>query len=131
MPNAGGGNTSQIIGLDQLCCLEALATLDQQWTSILEAAAKGDEDTAADYGNDALQLGIVQERIEAAAVAEYGPTIKDFSRDPITVDSSPAANGEHQPRPANMDRPPEAAREPFRERWRWRRHGECTNASSR
>ena len=70
--------------------LEALATLDQEWTAIVEDAAnKGDEDTAADYGNDALQLGIVQERIEAAAVAEFGPTITDFSREPIPVGSAP------------------------------------------
>jgi hypothetical protein len=75
--------------------LEALVTLDQKWTAIIEAAAlKGDEDTAADYGNDAMQLNIVQERIEAAAVAELGPTIKDFSREPIAISASPAANGE-------------------------------------
>jgi hypothetical protein len=70
--------------------LEALATLDQKWTAIIEDAAnKGDEDTAADYGNDALQLNIVRERIEAAAVAEFGPTIKDFSREPIPATSAP------------------------------------------
>jgi len=54
-----------------------------------DAANKGDEDTAADYGNDALQLNIVQERIEASAVAEFGPTIKDFSREPTPVSSAP------------------------------------------
>ncbi len=79
--------------------LEALATLDQKWTSIIEAAAaEGDEDTAADYGNDALQLGIVQERIEAAALAEFGTAIKDFSRQPIAL-TVPALNVEQQPRP--------------------------------
>jgi hypothetical protein len=37
--------------------LEALAALDQKWTAIIEdAASKGDEDTAAEYGNDALQF---------------------------------------------------------------------------
>jgi hypothetical protein len=70
--------------------LEALAALDQKWTAIIEdAASKGDEDTAADYGNDALQLNLVQERVEEAAVAEFGPTIKDFSREPIPVSSAP------------------------------------------
>ncbi len=52
---------------------------------IEDAVSKGDEDTAADYGNDALQLSIVQERLEAAAVAGFGPAIKDFSREPIPV----------------------------------------------
>jgi hypothetical protein len=79
--------------------LEALSTLDHKWTTIIEAAvAKGDDDTAADYGNDSFQLGIVHERIKAAAVAEFGSTIKGFSPEPAHH-CHPTRNGEHEPRP--------------------------------
>jgi hypothetical protein len=42
--------------------LEAFQALDEKWTAIRDAAAaKGDEDTAADYGNDMMRLSILRE----------------------------------------------------------------------
>jgi hypothetical protein len=79
--------------------LEALQTLDEKWTAIIQAAAaKGDEDTAADYGNDLMQLHTLREGFEAKAVQAFGPAIKDFSRDSVAVTTLAAPNGE-QPRP--------------------------------
>jgi len=78
--------------------LEALQTLDDKWKAIIAAAAeKGDEDTAAEYANDLAMLRTLREGFEANAVQEYGPTIANFSHEPIAPVTVP--NGEHQPRP--------------------------------
>ena len=37
----------------------------------------------ADYGNDLMQLHMLQEGFEEAAVKAFGPLVKEFSREPI------------------------------------------------
>ena len=52
--------------------LEALQTLDEKWTTIIEAAAaKGDEDSAADYGNDLMLLMTLREELEELAIKAF------------------------------------------------------------
>ncbi len=63
--------------------LEALHTLDTQWNAAIDAT--DDEDVQAEYGNDLAQLQLVHERIAAAACAEFGPGVREFSREPIGV----------------------------------------------
>lgn len=58
--------------------LEALRSLDREWTAKIEGS--DDEDIQSEYGNDRGQLLIVQDRLEAQAVEQFGPNIKDFSR---------------------------------------------------
>ena len=74
--------------------LEALQTLDEKWTAIIDAAAaKGDEDTAADYGNDLMMLRTLREGLEHHAVTTYGPDITSFSREACAP--AAARSGEH------------------------------------
>lgn len=62
--------------------LEALQTLDEKWTTTIEAAAaKGDEDTAADYGNDLMMLMTLREELEELAITAFSANITDFSRE--------------------------------------------------
>ena len=62
--------------------LEALQTLDEKWTATIEAAAaKGDEDTAADYGNDLMMLMTLREELEERAKKAFNANITNFSRE--------------------------------------------------
>ena len=71
--------------------LEALQTLDEKWTATIgAAAAKGDEDTAADYGNDLMMLMTFREELEELAIKAFNAKITNFSRE--TVASSAAAH---------------------------------------
>ena len=71
--------------------LEAVRALEQQWR---DTAARSDEDTAADLGNDMMRLTAVHDHVEREAVKAFGPTVTQFQAiAPATV-----PNGEH-PRP--------------------------------
>lgn len=77
--------------------LEALQALDEKWTAIRDAAAaKGDKDTAADYGNDMIRLSVLREGFERNAIEAFGPNITKLPGRPIA--RLPLPNGEH-PRP--------------------------------
>jgi len=77
--------------------LEALHALDEKWTAIKDAAAAdGDEDTAADYGNDMMRLSILREGFEAKAIEAFGANIANLACKPCAPAVVP--NGEH-PRP--------------------------------
>ena len=67
--------------------LEALRTLDAKWNATIDAT--DDEDIQSEYGNDLAQLQIVHERFEAAACKEFGPGVREFSREPIGVTPKP------------------------------------------
>ncbi len=70
--------------------LEALQTLDEKWTAIIEAAAaKGDEDTAADYGNDLMMLMTLREEFEELAINTYSASITNFSHESDTSALAP------------------------------------------
>jgi hypothetical protein len=53
------------------------------------AHATTDEDEQADYSNDLGQLAIAQWRLEQEACRAFGPQVKVFSRDPISVSPEP------------------------------------------
>jgi len=77
--------------------LEALQALDEKWMAIRDAAAaKGDEDTVGDYGNDMIRLSVLREGFERKAIEAFGPNITKLSGQPIAPATVP--NGEH-PRP--------------------------------
>jgi hypothetical protein len=61
--------------------LEALRTLDAKWNAIVDGT--DDEDIQSEYGNDLAQLQLVLESVETAACKEFGPTVKEFSREPV------------------------------------------------
>ena len=61
--------------------LEALRTLEAKWNAIIDGT--DDEDIQSEYGNDLAQLQLVQESFEAAACKEFGPTVKEISREPV------------------------------------------------
>jgi hypothetical protein len=63
--------------------LEALQTLDEKWRATISST--DDLDVKADYGNDLMQLHILQEGFEQAAVKAFGPGVKEFSREPLLV----------------------------------------------
>jgi hypothetical protein len=70
--------------------LEALQTLEEKWTGIIQG--DDDEDVHADYGNDIAQLQILREGFERFAVEAFGPSVKNFSRERIPV-IPPKASG--------------------------------------
>jgi len=63
--------------------LEAIRRLDATWNAIIDDT--DDEDIQSEYGNDLAQLQLVQQRIESAACKEFGPWVKEFSREPVGV----------------------------------------------
>jgi hypothetical protein len=67
--------------------LEALQELSDKWHHINQTTT--DEDEQADYGNDVMFLDSRRERIERLAVEAFGVQIKNFSREPVAVTSSP------------------------------------------
>ena len=82
--------------------LEALRTLDEKWSAIIDAAAKaGDEDTAADYGNDLVMLMTLREELEDLAIKTFNPNITTFSREAYTP--APVPNGEQRDRENRQD----------------------------
>jgi hypothetical protein len=55
--------------------LEELHALEERYTAIIQcAAAKGDEDTAADFGNDLTRLHILRESFERKPLKLSAPT---------------------------------------------------------
>ena len=63
--------------------LEALHILDRQWQAIVNST--DDPDLKADYANDMIRLHVLQEGFERKAVAEFGPSVTSFSREPVEV----------------------------------------------
>ncbi len=63
---------------------------DKQWLATIQGTE--DEDIHADYDNDRMRLQILQEGIEDAAAKAFGPDVKNFSREPISV-TPPKASG--------------------------------------
>ena len=63
--------------------LEALRVCQAQWSAT--AKASNDEDLQADYGNDIVRLSIVYDGLERTAVESFGPEVKEFSREPISL----------------------------------------------
>jgi hypothetical protein len=61
----------------------SLQTLDEKWRATISST--DDLDVKADYGNDLMQLHILQEGFEQAAVKAFGPGVKEFSREPLLV----------------------------------------------
>ena len=57
--------------------------LDEKWRATISST--DDLDVKADYGNDLMQLHILQEGFEQAAVKAFGPGVKEFSREPLLV----------------------------------------------
>jgi hypothetical protein len=55
--------------------LEALRALEQQWR---DTAAKSDEDTAADIGNDMIRLTAAHDHIEREALKAFVPAVAQF-----------------------------------------------------
>ena len=71
------------IQLDRADCrfiLEALELMKSQWSHINRTTA--DEDEQAEYGNDLLDLSFTHEKLAAAALDVFGPSVKNFSRAP-------------------------------------------------
>ena len=67
--------------------LEAMRTLDARWNAIIDGT--DDEDIQSEYGNDLAQLQLVRQRIEAAACGEFGPRVKEFSRESVGITPNP------------------------------------------
>jgi hypothetical protein len=63
--------------------LEALACLEEKWADLIKNT--DDPDIRADYSNDLMQLHILQEGFDRRAVETFGPGVKEFSREPLTV----------------------------------------------
>lgn len=63
--------------------LEALHSLEAKWNAIIDGTH--DEDIQSEYGNDLAQLQLMLESVEAAACKEFGPTVKELSREPVGV----------------------------------------------
>ncbi len=61
--------------------LEALNTLEEKWTAIVQNTE--DEDVQADHGNDIAQIQILKEGFERVALQAFGPHVKEFSREPL------------------------------------------------
>jgi len=75
--------------------LEALQELENKWLTINRTTT--DEDEQADYGMDALDLHGTREFIQDEAVAAFGPSVINFSREPIPS-SAPRPADPLQPR---------------------------------
>lgn len=69
--------------------LEALEELENKWVTINRTTT--DEDEQADYGMDALDLHGTREWIQEQAISAFGPSVINFSREPIPVTTPPAA----------------------------------------
>ena len=61
--------------------LEALKVLEENWLAIMQGT--DDEDVQSEYGNDFAQLQILQEGFERQAVEAFGPSVTNFSREPL------------------------------------------------
>ena len=64
--------------------LEALQTLENQWLKINHTTT--DEDEQAEYGMDAIVLGMTREKFEAIALEAFGPHVRNFSRQPLVAE---------------------------------------------
>ena len=60
--------------------LEALRTLEAKWDAVIDGTE--DEDIQSDYGNDLAALQLFIERVEPEMANEFGPFVKNFSREP-------------------------------------------------
>ena len=61
--------------------LEALQMLEDKWVHINRTST--DEDEQAEYGMDALDLHGTRLSIEHEAVAAFGESVRNFSREPF------------------------------------------------
>jgi hypothetical protein len=59
--------------------LEAMRALEKEWR---DTAAHGDEDTAADLGNDMMRLTAVHDHVEREAVKAFGANVTQFNGAP-------------------------------------------------
>ena len=83
--------TVQLSHHDTRFILEALKMLEEKWQQINLTTT--DEDQQAEYGMDAIDLNATHTSLESQAIAAFGPTIINFSREPFT--SATVPNGEH------------------------------------
>ena len=86
--------TVQLSHQDARFILEALTKLEKEWQRINLITT--DEDEQAEYGMDAIDLHATRTSLESQAIAAFGPTITNFSREPFAPATVP--NGDH-PRP--------------------------------
>jgi hypothetical protein len=86
--------TFQLSHHDTRFILEALKMLEEKWQHINLTTT--DEDEQAEYGMDAIDLHATRTSFESQAIAAFGRTITNFSREPFAPATVP--NGEH-PRP--------------------------------
>jgi hypothetical protein len=84
--------TVQLSHHDTRFILEALKMLEEKWQHI--NLTTDDEDEQAEYGMDAIDLHATRISLESQAIAAFGPTITNFSREPFAPSTVP--NGEHQ-----------------------------------
>jgi hypothetical protein len=74
--------TVQLSHHDTRFILEALKMLEEKWQHI--SLTSSDEDEQAEYGMDAVDLHATRASLENQAVAAFGSTITNFSREPFT-----------------------------------------------
>lgn len=58
--------------------LEALQSLEEKWARICETST--DDDEVADYGNDLVELRLLQTSTRAAAISAFGKNVANFDR---------------------------------------------------
>lgn len=58
--------------------LEALQSLEEKWARICETSS--DEDEVADYGNDLVELRLLQASARESAILEFGKNVMNFDR---------------------------------------------------
>lgn len=63
---------------DAKLVLESLQSLEEKWAHICEASS--DEDEVADYGNDLVELRLLQASLRKVAVASFGASVTNFDR---------------------------------------------------
>jgi hypothetical protein len=63
---------------DAKLVLEALQLLEEKWALICETSS--DEDEVADYGNDLVELRLLQASTRESAVSAFGQNVTNFDR---------------------------------------------------
>ena len=63
---------------DAKLVLEALQSLEEKWARICETSS--DEDEVADYGNDLVELRLLQASARETAILAFGKNVTNFDR---------------------------------------------------
>lgn len=87
--------TLDLVSWEAKLVLEALRTLEAKWDAIIDSTE--DEDVQSDYGNDLALLQLFIKRIEPEMSAEFGSSVKDFSRAPAGFTTTPDARTPNMP----------------------------------